>query len=138
MAEGQISEDNTTMSFVIPKTLKEELGFIAAKENRSMSNLLCTLVDNYVQLNKQQERLAAYYNLISNMNIATYQTTPEKHGNGYFFFTDCGHNMYSVRDDMAYHGCLCPACLSKGIQTILYIRGSKESNEYWNNKLKKR
>ena len=68
MAKGQISGDNTTMSFVIPKTLKEELGYIATKENRSMSNLLCTLVDNYVQLNKQQERLAAYYNLISNMN----------------------------------------------------------------------
>lgn len=68
MAKGQISEDNTTMSFVIPKTLKEELGVIATKENRSMSNLLCTLIDNYVRLNKQQERLAAYYNLISNMN----------------------------------------------------------------------
>ena len=68
MAKGQIAEDNTTMSFVIPKTLKEELGAIATKENRSMSNLLCTLVDNYVQLNKQQERLAAYYNLISNIN----------------------------------------------------------------------
>lgn len=68
MAKGQISEDNTTMSFVIPKTLKEELGVIATKENRSMSNLLCTLVDNYVQLNKHQERLSAYYNLISNMN----------------------------------------------------------------------
>ena len=68
MAKGQISEDNTTMSFVIPKTLKEELGAIATKENRSMSNLLCTLIDNYVRLNKQQERLAAYYNLISNMN----------------------------------------------------------------------
>ena len=38
------------------------------KENRSMSNLLCTLVDNYVQLNKQQERLTAYYNLISSAN----------------------------------------------------------------------
>ncbi len=68
MAKGQISENNTTMSFVIPKTLKEELGYIATKENRSMSNLLCTLVDNYVQLNKKQESLAAYYNLISNMN----------------------------------------------------------------------
>lgn len=68
MAKGQISEDNTTMSFVIPKTLKEELGVIATKENRSMSNLLCTLVDNYVQLNKQQERLTAYYNLIANIN----------------------------------------------------------------------
>ena len=68
MAKGQISEDKTTMSFVIPKSLKEELGSIDTKENRSMSNLLCTLVDNYVQLNKGQERLAAYYNLISNMN----------------------------------------------------------------------
>ena len=68
MAKGQISEDNTTMSFVIPKTLKEELGIIATKENRSMSNLLCTLVDNYVQLNKNQEKLTAYYNLISNIN----------------------------------------------------------------------
>ena len=70
------------------------------------------------------------------MNIATYQVTPEKHGNGYFFFTDCGHNMYSVRDDMAYHGCLCPGCMCNGIQRTLYIRGSKEANEYWDNKLK--
>ena len=68
MAKGQISKDNTTMSFVIPKTLKVELGSIATKENRSMSNLLCTLVDNYVQLNRRQERLTAYYNLISNIN----------------------------------------------------------------------
>ena len=68
MAKSQISEDNTTMSFVIPKNLKEELGSIAAKENRSMSNLLCTLVDNYVQLNRRQERLTAYYNLISSAN----------------------------------------------------------------------
>ena len=67
MPKGQISEDNTTMSFVIPKKLKEELGVISTKENRSMSNLICTLVDNYVQLNKQQERLTAYYNLISKM-----------------------------------------------------------------------
>ena len=73
-----------------------------------------------------------------NMNIATYQATPEKHGNGTFFFTDCGHRMYSVRNDMAYHGCLCPGCLYKGVQTTLYIRGSKEANEYWDNKLKKR
>ena len=38
----------------------------------------------------------------NNMNIATYQATPEKHGDGTFFFTDCGHNMCSVRDDMVY------------------------------------
>ena len=47
--------------------LKAELGILATKENRSMGNLICTLVDNYVQLNKQQERLAAYYNLISEL-----------------------------------------------------------------------
>jgi hypothetical protein len=71
-----------------------------------------------------------------NINIATYQTTPEMHGEGTFFFTDCGHKMYSIRDNMAYHGCLCPGCLYKGIQTTLYIRGSEEANKYLNDKLK--
>lgn len=66
-----------------------------------------------------------------NMEIATYQTIPENHGNGTFFFTDCGHKMYSVRNHMAYHGCLCPGCLLKGKRVTLYIRGSKEANEYW-------
>lgn len=65
MAKGQISEDNTMMSFVIPKNLKTELGALATKENRSMGNLICTLIDNYVQLNKQQKLLQSYYNLIS-------------------------------------------------------------------------
>ena len=72
------------------------------------------------------------------MNIATYQAAPAKQGNGTFFFTDCGRNMYSVIDDMAYHGCLCPGCMFNGIQRTLYIRGSEEANEYWDNKLKKR
>lgn len=67
MAKGEISKDNTTMSFVIPKTLKEELGILATKENRSMGNLICYLVDNYVHLNQQPERLKAYYNLISEL-----------------------------------------------------------------------
>lgn len=67
MAKGQISPENTTMSFVIPKKLKTELGILATKENRSMGNLICTLVDNYVQLNKQQERLNSYNNLISDL-----------------------------------------------------------------------
>lgn len=61
------------------------------------------------------------------MNYATYHTTPEAHGNGTFFFTSCGHKMYSVRNDMAYHGCLCPGCLFKGKYTTLYIAGSKEA-----------
>ena len=71
------------------------------------------------------------------MEIATYQTTPEKHGNGTFYFTDCGHRMYSVKGVTAYHGCLCPACLNKGILRTLYIRGSKEANAYWDEELKK-
>ena len=68
MAKGQIAPKNTTMSFVIPRELKKELGILATKENRSMGNLICTLVDNYVQLNKRQERLTAYYKLISSLN----------------------------------------------------------------------
>lgn len=71
------------------------------------------------------------------VEIGTYQTTPEKHGIGTFFFTDCGHKMYSVKGEKAYHGCLCPACLYKGMQRVLYIRGSKEANEYWDKKLGK-
>ena len=68
MAKGQIAPENTTMSFVIPRELKKELGILATKENRSMGNLICILVDNYVQLNKKQERLTAYYKLISSLN----------------------------------------------------------------------
>lgn len=75
MSKGQISSDNTTMSFVIPKSLKEDIGKIAVKENRSMSNLIVTLLDNYVKLNKQQERLKAYYNLISGIEHKS-DTTP--------------------------------------------------------------
>lgn len=64
------------------------------------------------------------------MEIATYQITPEKNGNGTYFFTDCAHWMFSIKDQMAYHGCLCPGCLYDGKITTLYIRGSKEANEY--------
>ena len=64
------------------------------------------------------------------MEIATYQTTPEVNGNGTYFCTDCGHWMFSIRDKMAYHGCLCHGCLYNGKYTTLYIRGSKEANEY--------
>lgn len=65
------------------------------------------------------------------MEIETYRTTPEKHGNGTYFFTDCGNVIYSVNSKMAYHGKLCPKCLLNGKQVTLYIRGSKEANEYW-------
>lgn len=65
MAKGQLSPDNTTMSFAIPKKLKEEIGIIAAKENRSMSNLIVTLLENYTHLYKQRDRLMKYQELIS-------------------------------------------------------------------------
>lgn len=57
------------------------------------------------------------------MTTATYIAIPENNGNGTFFITECGHKMYSIKDDMAYHGCLCLGCLNKGKQTILYKRG---------------
>lgn len=72
------------------------------------------------------------------MEYATYQTTPEIHGEGTFFFTDCGHKMYSNRDKTAYHGCLCPGCFSQGKMTTLYLRGSEEGNRYWKKKLEEK
>ena len=65
MAKGQLSPDNTTMSFAIPKKLKEELGIVASRENRSMSNLLCILADHYILFHKNQENLNAYYELVA-------------------------------------------------------------------------
>ena len=44
MTSGQISENNVRMSLVIPKDLKAELERIAAAENRSMNNLIVTIL----------------------------------------------------------------------------------------------
>lgn len=71
------------------------------------------------------------------MEIATYRILPEQNGKGTFFITDCGHKMYSVKNEMAYHGKLCPGCFWKNKKTVLYIRGSEEANKYWDEKLKK-
>jgi hypothetical protein len=69
--------------------------------------------------------------MVAIKDIETYQTTPSVDGQGTFFFTDCGNRMYSVRNDLeTYHGCICPKC-----GKTLYIRGSKEANEYWDRKL---
>lgn len=65
MPKGQLSEKNTTMSFAIPKDLKAEIGIIAQKENRSMSNLIVSLLTDYANLYKQKERLTEYYKLLS-------------------------------------------------------------------------
>ena len=67
--------------------------------------------------------------------VATYRVLPEENGNGTFFFTDCGHKMYSIKSETAYHGRLCPGCLYHGVVRTLYIRGSKEANKYWKKKL---
>lgn len=65
------------------------------------------------------------------MTYATYQTTPEIHGRGMFFFTDCcGNRMYSVNnDEMFYHAKLCPGCMVKGKFVTLFLRGTEEANE---------
>ena len=63
--------------------------------------------------------------------VETYQVSPATNGYGNFYFTDCGNRMYSVRNDMAYHGKLCPKC-----GRTLYIRGSDEANKYWDKLLK--
>ena len=55
MAKGQISKDNTTMSFVIPKTLKEELDSIATKETDQRAifyALLLTIMCNLISSKK--------------------------------------------------------------------------------------
>lgn len=68
MAAGQISDKNTRIAVTIPKDLKQEADYIANKEHRSLSNLIVNLIDNYVQLNRQQDRLAIYAKLISSLN----------------------------------------------------------------------
>lgn len=70
------------------------------------------------------------------MNYATYQTTPSINGEGTFFFTDCEHQMYSIKGPYAYHDKLCSGCMCKGVQTVLYIRGSKEANKIMKERFK--
>ncbi len=50
--------------------------------------------------------------------VETYQASPEIHGDGTFYLTDCGNKMYNIQnDDMLYHGKYCPRC-----GKILYIK----------------
>lgn len=63
------------------------------------------------------------------MEIETYAFTPEANGNGTYFFTDCGNRMYSVRDEMAYHGCLCPACFIEENKLLyIFVAVKKQTN----------
>lgn len=45
---NMISKDNIRMSLVIPKELKKELQQIAKSENRSLNNLIITILKNYM------------------------------------------------------------------------------------------
>lgn len=48
MAQGQISEDNTRISIVIPKTLKSEADKIANKDGRSLAGWIRKLISDAV------------------------------------------------------------------------------------------
>lgn len=48
MAQGQISEDNTRISIVIPKTLKAEADIIANKDGRSLAGWIRKLISDAV------------------------------------------------------------------------------------------
>ena len=50
MAQGQISEDNTRISIVIPKDLKERADIAAYKDGRSLAGWIRKLISN--ELNK--------------------------------------------------------------------------------------
>lgn len=49
MPSGKISENNTRINVTIPKDLKLQAEIIATKQNRSLSNLIVTLIKDYVQ-----------------------------------------------------------------------------------------
>lgn len=48
MAQGQISDKNTRTMITISKELKKQLAEIAKEENRSLNNLMVTVLKNYV------------------------------------------------------------------------------------------
>lgn len=53
MAQGQISEDNTRISIVIPKELKLEADKIANADGRSLSGWIRKLISDAVNQNKE-------------------------------------------------------------------------------------
>lgn len=55
MAHGQISEKKVQISLVIPKELKSTLSEIATEENRSLNNLIVTILANYVKTLPKEE-----------------------------------------------------------------------------------
>lgn len=67
----------------------------------------------------------------------TYRIAPSVSGEGIFFITDCGNQMYSAGNDhMRYHGKLCPKCFLENKYVTLYIRGSEEANKIMDERLR--
>ena len=52
-----ISDKNTRMPLTIPKILKADLEEIAEKENRSLNNLIVTVLKEYRDKIKREERV---------------------------------------------------------------------------------
>lgn len=59
---GSISEENTRTLITIPKDLKEKGAFIAKCEHRSLSNLLVSILSNYI------DQHYSLYNLLFDSN----------------------------------------------------------------------
>lgn len=51
MPKGVISNSNTRYSLTIPKDLKQRLEKIADTQNRSLNNLIVTILKDYVKSN---------------------------------------------------------------------------------------
>ena len=48
MPKGYISDDNTRISLTIPKDMKEILTVVAKGQNRSLNNLIITILKSYI------------------------------------------------------------------------------------------
>lgn len=65
------------------------------------------------------------------MRYATYITNQSVDGNGTFYFPSCcKYWIYSVKDEMAYHGKYCPKCFWENRHTTLFREGSIEALKY--------
>lgn len=68
MPHGKISDTKTRIVVTIPKDLKSKAEFIAQQENRSLSNLIVKLVDDYVNINHGlPDGLLKYHELLNNV-----------------------------------------------------------------------
>jgi len=54
MAGGKLADNNTRYSLTIPKDLKTQLEMLAEKQNRSLNNLIVTILKNYVSDSAQE------------------------------------------------------------------------------------